>query len=1729
MYISFRRVTIPLVLFFLASCGGNGGGASSAQGLIDDTTDPVNESTVDVGKVIVPEEEDSDKVDGNDSDKAKEDDDNEKGAASHIRLFQSDFESGDLAKWQTFDGGGSNHWGVESHGGNQFAVGNCYQSTGDCNDWLITPLIDLTEFESAQLSFTNAWNFGENATEQLRLLVTLDDLGDDPRSANWQDISSSVNWSPGDFEFVQSGLIDLQRFLGSALHIAFHYRTPVQNSAKWEIDDVLIEGQGFGDFPLVIEMNIPADNSAYAESALSFRAEALNGAGAPYVFSWNFGDGQSAQGKAVEHQYSQPGSYNVSLSVTDSAGELVEQSQSLLVLEHAAYQVPDTMGDIRIASFNAGFDDYDSSVESLAEFQSSDYIKAQKIAEIIQRTKADILLLNEIDGNDEGATLQAFQENYLAVSHNGSTPIEYPYTYMSDCNTGVPTHRDLNNDGSRDGPDDAYGFGSYPGKYCMAVLSKYPIDENNVRSFQKYLWKDMPGAQIPTDEMGNHWYGEDNWNILRVSSKTHLDIPITIDDKIVHVLGSHPTPPVFDGEEDRNGKRNFDEIRLFADYINPQSDYLYDDQNNQNVTLGNEERFVILGDQNASAKEGDALTVEGVNAIEQLTLSPYVNPYLHEDSPQLRIPVSAGGIENGGAENPYSSTHTAGWKIRADYVLPSAYGLKIEQSGVFWPRENDNLYYLLSPSDKSSDHRLVWMDLSLTETTVEIADTNGELGPEPQTEPYFEDDFSVGNLDLWENIVNGNSETAWEYGSFGDAAYAKANCYQQPVDCDTWLMRTVDLSRAVNPILTFASAQNYGNNPLDQISLKVSQDYAGNVDNATWVDLSDAVTWSSGNWEFVDSGDIDIRAYVGGNLTVAFHYFAPVDGAAAWEINNVVVSERPVSSSDVNINRGGTVLSNVAPHEDITGLNMINQRPRGELIFEAIDPPTNATEQGEILASGAATLNGQSVPHFGYKTLAKSGQVIDGNIYGMMKNKSGVNLFVSNYNEFTSLIAQDDRLFAISQFESIPGGVYRSEVAQDDTTGELSMVSTEALEFSAVQGGYNHCAAVPTPWNTHLASEEYEPNDAQRSAVTGEIDSFYNEIAQYHDDISLNEVNPYWYGYAVEIGLSDSPTTKHYAMGRLSIELAYVMPDRKTVYLTDDGTNGGLFLFIADEPNDLSAGSLYAMRWHGTESLEAPADVMGTADIEWLPMGYASRADVEPWIHGDSPLSFEDMFERFEPNSQNQCALGYRSINFKGSQECLLLKPGMDIAASRLETRRYAAYIGATVEMRKEEGITYNPHNHTMYLAIAEIDRGMLANNSRDLGGPDHMQLTQSNPCGGIYAMALGQNDFIESSYVAGSIKGILQGEVSDSGCQIDNIAGPDNVAYVGYDTLIITEDTSKHENNFVWAYTINTQQLTRIFSAPSGAENTGPYMFHNINGYSYITNVVQHPAGEKADPSEGNEAEVGYFGPIPVSLDVTAPSLSAYYQSAEGLSGYALKTELHNLIDDHDNQGYGALWGFFSDHSRDIYFENDNSILDIYSEIPTGNDSYNFAAMTDQCGNYRREGDCYNREHTFPRSWFGGTVEPMNSDVHQIFVSDGYVNSRRGSYAYGNVGVATYTSENGSLLGTAANDLGYTGTVFEPIDEFKGDIARAYFYMATRYEDVISGWESNNTYGDAALDGTRDKVFDDWFLTLLKAWHNQDPVSQKERDRNDAAHGYQGNRNPFIDYPEFVETIWAR
>lgn len=248
----------------------------------------------------------------------------------------------------------------------------------------------------------------------------------------------------------------------------------------------------------------------------------------------------------------------------------------------------------------------------------------------------------------------------------------------------------------------------------------------------------------------------------------------------------------------------------------------------------------------------------------------------------------------------------------------------------------------------------------------------------------------------------------------------------------------------------------------------------------------------------------------------------------------------------------------------------------------------------------------------------------------------------------------------------------------------------------------------------------------------------------------------------------------------------------------------------------------------------------------------------------------------------------------------------------------------------------------------------------------------------------------------------------------------------------------------------------------------------------------------------------------------------TGYYDGAAGLSGAALKTKLSQIITSgHQAKSYDNLYVGYPNTDKDKYYENDGSVLDMYSENPTGADPYVYQHGVKKCGNYNTEGDCYNREHIVPQSFFG-SASPMVSDIHHIPPTDGKVNGMRSNNPFGVVTSPSFTSQNGSKLGKNTT-AGYSGVVFEPIDAFKGDIARMVFYFVTRYESRLSSFSTGNMLGGSAYPGLQN-----WELQVLLAWNAADPVSQREIDRNNAAYTYQGNRNPYIDNPSFVNLVWG-
>jgi 3-phytase/alkaline phosphatase D len=428
----------------------------------------------------------------------------------------------------------------------------------------------------------------------------------------------------------------------------------------------------------------------------------------------------------------------------------IELAEPLELADGIGIPTQENQSQARFASFNASLNRFNAG-DLITDLSTPDDPQAQAVAEIIQQVNPDVLLINEFDFDENGEALQLFQENYLSVSQNGLDPIEYPYFFRAPSNTGIPSGFDFNNDGTIGGPDDAFGFGFFPGQYGMVLLSKYPIVEEEARTFQTFLWQDMPDAMLPDNPETpepQDWYSEEELDVFRLSSKNHWDVPININGEIIHVLASHPTPPVFDGEEDRNGTRNFDEIRFWSDYINPEeSDYIYDDNGNfGGLPAG--DYFVIMGDQNADPYDGDSQP----GAIQQLLNNPAVNISI--------TPASEGGEEAATRQGEANLNHlgdprldTADFNdestgnLRADYVLPSA-NLNITDAGVFWPTSNDPEFELVGEGFPvvSSDHRLVYTDVIVAENPNNTPQTVTNI--EFIGEVIFETGFEFENTEV---------------------------------------------------------------------------------------------------------------------------------------------------------------------------------------------------------------------------------------------------------------------------------------------------------------------------------------------------------------------------------------------------------------------------------------------------------------------------------------------------------------------------------------------------------------------------------------------------------------------------------------------------------------------------------------------------------------------------------------------------------------------------------------------------------------------------------------------------------------------------------------------------------------------------------------------------------------------------------------------------------------------
>ncbi len=545
--------------------------------------------------------------------------------------------------------------------------------------------------------------------------------------------------------------------------------------------------------------------------------------------------------------------------------------------------------------------------------------------------------------------------------------------------------------------------------------------------------------------------------------------------------------------------------------------------------------------------------------------------------------------------------------------------------------------------------------------------------------------------------------------------------------------------------------------------------------------------------------------------------------------------------------------------------------------------PTTDAQKRNINVASKIDLKGKT-ESLSYKTILRTNDQLSGEIFGQLKDENDQPLKLedgSNYicngqfggsgPDHTEFIKKGDKLYMITQFECQVGAIYMAELSQDQKTGELKAENLKFISQKDYHGGYVHCAGMKTPWNTFLGSEEYEP-DAKKMDENGSINKYYDAVAPYFGG-DLKKANPYFYGWITEVSIDndgEANYTKHYSMGRFAHELAYVMPDKKTVYLSDDGTNCGFFMYVADTAGDLSAGTLYAAKWHQTSDKGA-----GAANLEWIKLGHTKDNDIKQIV--DKKVTFDTIFDATSPKKDGTCACGFTHIHTGTGEECLKVKEGMDTRAAFLETRRYAAIKGATTEFRKMEGLTYNTDQKVLYTAISQIAKGMedhkkygKPKDSYDKGGNNDIKLTYDK-CGAVYALDIDESNTTiikvknMHAIVAGTPKSYPKDSIyANNTCDINGISSPDNITYLpGSHTLLIGEDTGYHQTDLIWSFDTNTNKLKdRVASTPYGSETTSAMWQPNINGFTYINFVTQHPYGESDKDKIKNPSDVqSYVG----------------------------------------------------------------------------------------------------------------------------------------------------------------------------------------------------------------------------------------------------------------------------
>ncbi|MBI3479666.1 MAG: DUF839 domain-containing protein [Nitrosomonadales bacterium] len=547
-------------------------------------------------------------------------------------------------------------------------------------------------------------------------------------------------------------------------------------------------------------------------------------------------------------------------------------------------------------------------------------------------------------------------------------------------------------------------------------------------------------------------------------------------------------------------------------------------------------------------------------------------------------------------------------------------------------------------------------------------------------------------------------------------------------------------------------------------------------------------------------------------------------------------------------------------------------------------------KHGQLIARSAQDAAGNAAqgPFFSYSPDANS----------LLQRNGDYATLVTHFEYHTEAPSVVPGMPPLQMYGQLPAAINAASVVQDRKSGLLKAVDLHNVDAAGVYGIWTPCAASQTPWGTHLGGEEYEPNAREFEIAPLQTMNLY--FGTPGKTAQQGGANPYDYGYKMEVSVQPDGKTgivKHHAMGRMANELGDVMPDRRTVYMGDDGRDTVMFMFVADQAGNLTSGTLYAAMW-----LQQNGDNAGKAALKWVRLGHARDEEIVRLIRGG--IRFSDIFETVAASAvkanpaldkEYQAVYVYAGTGVAANQlEYLKLKPGMEQAAAFLESRRYAALLGATSEFTKMEGVTHNRQDKRLYIAMSYIEKGMLDKANEDRPA-DHIALdgdSKDLACGAVYEGLLGgaQSDTdgnrIDSDWVAYEMHGMLTGARKPfwqtasplDKCDSERIANPDNLKYSeAMRTLFIGEDSGNHLNNFVWAYSVDTQRATRIFSAPIGGENTGLQVVEDWNGHGYLMGNVQHPGArddlsgyaaghvrEELAAKVDQRGVVGYIGGLP-------------------------------------------------------------------------------------------------------------------------------------------------------------------------------------------------------------------------------------------------------------------------